>query len=494
MSLNKHVLLCTAAALVVAASAASAQGIKDLRRVSPIELMPGGNTTGDVPAEMPPYLRYKAPEEETIEAAEDEEELPVTLPADASITVTPATNISLDTLGVYDQRSGGVDFNVWDGSDHTRVKTLLVNLPQTIPSPSVRKLVARLLLSSTRPPESLNIQQNVFVPRIEALMHIDEVAQAQRLLEMVPQDSRSEQTTKLEFTAHLLKGDVDWVCEHVGKALQDYTTDPAYWQKLSIFCNARAKDEAKVQLALDVLSEQQVKLTEGFADLVQVMLGKSKSVTVRFASPLSAVDAALIAISGVDAFPDGYLQAAPLPVTRLVAGNTGFAQKLRDDANQRLSAAIAAEKPRPERVKMRSWFEQQFSQSPEQAIDFDALGKELAAQGGNGADLRAQYRFYTMLQALTFSSLSTAEPWKNATFKDGSRIYIAPALRGEMASAVDRELKGESILLVAMAAGQVDDLAEVNDASIADMVQALMQLGYTQEAQSLAAEAMTSLY
>lgn len=166
MSLNKHVLLCTAAALVVAASAASAQGIKDLRRVSPIELMPGGNTTGDVPAEMPPYLRYKAPEEETIEAAEDEEELPVTLPADASITVTPATNISLDTLGVYDQRSGGVDFNVWDGSDHTRVKTLLVNLPQTIPSPSVRKLVARLLLSSTRPPESLNIQQNVFVPRI----------------------------------------------------------------------------------------------------------------------------------------------------------------------------------------------------------------------------------------------------------------------------------------------------------------------------------------
>src|SRR5690606_9112726 len=119
------------------------------------------------------------------------------VPAMADISVTPAKNISLDTLGIYDAKSGGLDFNVWEGSDHARVKFLLEKLPETIPSPTVRNLVARLLLSATRPPQSQNIQQNVFQQRIETLIHIDEVAQAQRLVEMVPQELRSERTAHL---------------------------------------------------------------------------------------------------------------------------------------------------------------------------------------------------------------------------------------------------------------------------------------------------------
>jgi hypothetical protein len=485
MSLNKPSLFAAAMVLALCASDVWAQGIKDMRRVSPMELMPVTDDAATVSGEMPPYIR-------------DENAGPVTIPADVGITITPATSISIDTLGIYDQRSGGVAFDVWDGSSHERVRQLLTHMPHTIPSSTVRKLVARLLLSSTRPPESLNIQQNVFRPRIQTLMHIDEVAQAQRLLEMVPQDARTEQTARLEYTAHLLRGDADWVCGHVASALQSYTQDVAYWQKLSIFCNARAKDEAKVQLALDVLSEQQVKLADGFVDMVQVMLGRSNSVTVRFANPLAADDAALIAISGVDAFPDSYMQLAPLPVARLVQGNEALPQKMREEAGKRLSAAIAADTPRPERVKVRGWFERQFTASPEEPVDFDALAEQMHAQSADKADAamqtRRRYRLYTLLQALTFSNISAAEPWKDATFRDSSRIYIAPALRSEMATAVDSERKGESILLVAMAAGQVDNLADVDDASIADMVQALMQLGYTAEAQALATEAMISLY
>lgn len=478
--------LASVAVLLALGGAAHAQGIKDLRRSAPIELMPAQEQAVEIiteetalPAPAAPVAAEPAP--------------PVTLQPDAPISVAPATHISLDTLGVYNAKTGGVEFGVWDGSGHARVRSLLENLPHTIPSPTVRGLVARLLLSSTRPPESENIQQNVFRQRIATLLHIDELAQAQRLVEMVPQNLRTEQTAHLEYTTHLLRGDHEWVCGNIGTALQQYAGEGGYWQKLSIFCNALAKDAAKAQLALDLLQEQQVELDSGFVELVEVMLGRKEQPATRFKQPLSLDDAALIAISGTDAFPKDYLKTAPLPVVRLVKHNAAFADYIKDEADARLRGAIAVEQPKPERAEMREWFARFFALPPEQAVDYDREVKALQERSGT-ADTRRNYRFYTLLQALTFSNISAGRPWEDATFRDTGRILVSPALRAEMAAAVDKELKGESILLLAMAAGQVDDLADVDDASIADMVQALMQLGYTQEAQALAAEAMTALY
>lgn len=505
MFLRNKSLLASAsvAALLALGAPVHAQGIKDLRRTSPIDLMPAPaeeNAPRPVPREMP---QETLRDDETIGvpvvsepasgAAEEPDDLPITLQPDAPITVMPATNISLDTLGVYDQKSGGVGFDVWEGSNHARVRSLLENVPHTIPSPTVRKLVARLLLSSTRPPESENIQQNVFRQRVTTLLHIDELAQAQRLVEMIPQNLRTERTAHLEYTAHLLKGDHEWVCSNIGTALQKYSGEAGYWQKLSIFCNALDKDVAKAQLALDLLAEQQVEIDPGFVGLVEVMLGRQSKIETRFKTPLSLDDAAIIAISGKDAFPENYLKTAPLPVARLVKNNAEFADYIKDEAEKRLQGAIALEQPKPERVKMREWFARFFAKSPEDAVDYDREVKAMQEMAGT-ANTRRNYRFYAMLQALTFSNISADKPWVDATFKDTGRILVSPALRSEMASAVDQELKGESILLLGMAAGQVDDLADVDDASIADMVQALMQLGYTEEAQALAAEAMTSLY
>lgn len=474
MCLNKTLLGSTALLLALTAFSAFAQGIKEQRKVSPMELMPIENEAEPAAADTP----YIADENNNI------------------ISVLPAGNISLDTLGLYDAKSGGLAFTVWEGSDHERVHTLLQHMPQTIPSPTIRQLVARLLLSSTRPPQSENIQQNIFKPRIEMLMHMNEVPQAQRLLEMVPQNLRTEELAQLEFTAHLLNGDIEWVCSNIGAALQKYSANVAYWQKLSIFCNTRAKESAKVELALDVLSEQQVAIDPGFISLIEVMMGRSDKIS-RFSAPLALSDAALIAISGKDAFAQNYLQTAPLPVARLVNNNPAFTGDVKETVSKRLAGAIALQNPNKERMHMRDWYAKQFAQSVEEHVNFDRALKEAQEKGGKTEEplnTRRHYRFYMLLQALGFSDISVAEPWEKATFQDSGRIHVSPALRSEMATAVNSELTGEAILLVAMAAGQVDNLADVDDASISDLVAALMQLGLDKEAQAFAAEAMISLY
>lgn len=516
MSSNKRFYTCAAVALMCFAVPATAQGIKDFRKVSPIELMPSAENNAPKPTVPTTLQELQEPsfsDDEQMDAAystpaeeitPDEEKItevqkpePVTIPADTAISVMPATNISLDTLGIYNAKSGGLAFDVWDGTDYARARDLLAHLPQTIPTPAVRQLVARLLLTSARPPQSDNIQQNIFAQRIEALMHIDEVEQAQRLVEMVPQNLRTESIAQMEYTAHLLKGDSDWVCSNIGTALQQFSAKGAFWQKLSIYCHAKAGEAAKAQLTIDMLSEQQVDVGAGFLALMDVMLGRSKKVTTRFAAPLSLSDAALIAVSGQAAFPENYLDSAPLPIARLVAENEAYPNAVREAASKRLRRAIAVEELASNREDMREWFGEQFDEPADDAVNFDRLVKDMQSEGKKSAEplaSRRQNRLYSLLQALGFGDITVATPWDKPTFKDAGRVYVAPQLRGALAHAVDSEKTAESILLLAIAVGQVDDLGEVDDASIADMVQALMQLGFEAEAKALAAEAMTALY
>lgn len=474
-------LLAAASILALAAVPASAQGIKDLRTLAPAELMPGqhgtsqNGTHGTVSASMP--------ENEGANLL------------NAEITVAPASNISLDTLGIYDASNGGVIFDVWKGSQHARVRSLLENLPQSIPSPAVRQLLTRLLLSSTRPPQSENIRQNVFRQRVEILMQLDDLPQVKRLLERVPQDLRDEGIARMEYTAHLLQGDIGWVCNHIATALTRHGGEDVYWQKLSIFCNARNKDEAKVMLALDLLNEQQVSINSGFVALVDMMTGRSKSLPQRFSAPLAIEDAAMIALSGHDAFPEGYLQTAPLPIARLVQQNKSFSEATRQQASQRISTVVAAEKPSGKRAEMQEWFGRQFSQQTDKPYAYDRMVSDMREKGGaEQQDYRRAYRYHVLLEALGFQ-LTTAEPWKNAVYRDGGiRTYISPALRAEAQKAAASERKGEAILLLAMTAGQANSLVEADDATLADITRVLRQMGYANEARAFAAEAMAALY
>lgn len=425
----------------------------------------------------------------------------VTVPVDASISVMPVTNISLDTLGIYDTAHGGVGFGAWDNAGFERVRSLFATLPDAVPSAAVRDLVKKLLLSTTRPPVSANIQQNVFAQRIETLIRIGEVDGAKQLLDMVPPDLLNESIVRQRFIVRLLAKDTAWVCSEIGKALSAYPADPLFWQKISLFCLANDKKAAEVQLGLDVLHEQGIELPPAFEEMTAILLGSRDTQESRLEGKVALSDAALFAVAGVDGFPKDYLQTAPLPLAKLVAADTRFADYVRDIALARLTALGASEKPSDANTLLVSWFKQQFSQEADRHVEFDRLLQEMQKKVSGAAQTegpvmptdRAAYRMYSLFEALDFAYVSVADPFKTPLLKL-QQTEVSPMLRMELSAASEDGREGEMILLSAIVLGQVGNLKEMDDATLADVVSALVRLNHRETAQMLAAEAMVALF
>ncbi|MBM3618307.1 MAG: hypothetical protein FJX23_07140 [Alphaproteobacteria bacterium] len=489
-SANK--LLALTFAFTLLASAANAQGVRELRTLNPKNL----------DAVMAEPLPAEGEEEVIIEESDAtnapidvSEPAPIAKPEriEPAISVQPVSHISLDTLGLYDESNGGLSQKIWDNTDHARAELLLNKLPDSIPADAIRQLVARLLLTSATGPQSANIQQNIFRPRIHALLQIGEAAQVKRLIELAPKDRTNETLNRLEYTTHLLNNEPDWVCQNIASTLSGSVQDIAFWKKISIFCLARANKEAEAQLALDSTAEQSITYDDGFHALVDTLLGRTKTPEKRFTAPVSLEDGAIIALSGKDAFPEGYLASAPLPIASLVSENVLFPAEQRAVASKRVGELKITGKRTPAQQTMQDFYKQQFSQSTDRKFDFDAAVKTAQQRGGEADAVRRAYRFYSMLQGLGFEKLEVADAWHSPNHQV-ARAKIAPWLRAELATAVDGERLGESILLLASVSGQVKSLADMDDDTLADLVQALVQLGLTKEANALAVEAMVSLY
>src|SRR5208282_3087781 len=58
-----------------------------------------------------------------------------------------------EAAGVLDARQGGLGAELWRGTPHALVEGLIQALPASIPSPALRELARRLLLTSATPPE-----------------------------------------------------------------------------------------------------------------------------------------------------------------------------------------------------------------------------------------------------------------------------------------------------------------------------------------------------
>lgn len=485
MSLKNKLLLSVALLLAAPQAHAYAQGVKERRSMAPIEL----KTT-----EPSALVQSGVPVEDSEPAdLQDEMDKRFTVPADAGISVQPASYLSLDTLGLYDESKGGLPQNIWRNTEYGRVVVLLDKLPQSVPSNTLRQLVVRLLLTSATPPQTANIQQTIFRPRVMALLQLGEISQAQRLMELAPANQRSGEFARMEFATHLLGDDVKWACEHVSSVLSQPHADPAYWQKLSLFCLARDKKEAQAQLAIDAGDEQGKTFDPAFLSLIDAMLERSAAPS-RFSQPLSLDDATFVALSGKDAFPEGYLTTAPLPIAQLVADHAGFSEAVRAQAKQRVQEESLAPTLSATQTALQSFLNQQFSLAGDAYYDFDSAVRQLTQKTGKMPAPEQLYRFYSMLQGVGFSNISVSDPWNRASLSTNGRMQVSPWLRAEMAAAVDGERLGESLLLMASVAGQMKSLAVMDDDALTELVLALAQLGLQKEAQALAVEAMLALY
>lgn len=501
---NKPNLLLLALLASACAMPAFAQGVKEHRAVTPIDLVPASEREATL--DTPPALdapKVSAIATKPVAAVEDDDDTPktVVLPKDPGISVMTVSHISLDTLGLYDASKGGVAVDSWNGSTHNRVKEMLAALPDAIPSRSVRGLVSRLLLSVTTPPQSENIQQNLLHERVLALMLLGQADQAVRLLELIPKDQRSEPIQRDLFAAHLVQGDDAWVCQNIAAALAEFDasgTGDVAWQTYSIFCMAKDGKTAETQLALDVLREQQRELGGALEEMFLVKSGNLSKLEAKLPEPVSLLHSAMAVRLGMAAFSDAYVKEAPLPIAQLVSISSELPEAMQEAASHRLQALDADEKVNADSDQHNVWLRKVWKDTGSAKLNIEKLATDLERKTSSAEDDDAtrklrRYRLYEVSSALGLKIEADAAPWKQGATEVKQRV-VSASLRAALRDAVQAEKKGEAVLLLAMIVGQVGDLAEMHDGTLAELIHALRDIGMPDAAEALAAEAVIALF
>ena len=275
--------------LLCCVATAEAQGVKNFRGIdapTPQPVMADEVTL----VETLPQTEEPAPLEEkdsVWKAAEDEE-----------IYAEPLANVSLDTIGLYDAKGGGLADTLWQGASVKELRPLFAALPETVASPVLRDVLVRAFLTIAKPPAAENIQQHLFIEKLHALLRLDAPAQVLRMLELVPQGARNETFALLEVEAQLLQGEVAPACKAVEKGISQAGNALHKWQEYMLFCYAYRNESALASMMLDAPSEQKVEINSDFVQLIRAKTLGDKA--ERFSERPSFAHAAMIALLRVD--------------------------------------------------------------------------------------------------------------------------------------------------------------------------------------------------
>lgn len=184
----------------------------------------------------------------------------VTPPAPRSlegIEAAPLGRVDASSVGLLDERTGGLSYRMWHGTDAAMAATLVAKLPPAPPSPAMHELAYRLLATTAAAPQPVPDAPALLPLRVDHLLLMGEAAAAARLAEAVPEGERSEPLRRALVDALLAQVTAEavpaQVCEQAADGVQRF--ESPYWQKVSVFCDLIARRAAEAQLALAMLRE-----------------------------------------------------------------------------------------------------------------------------------------------------------------------------------------------------------------------------------------------
>ncbi|MDJ0826678.1 MAG: hypothetical protein QNJ16_14340, partial [Rhodobacter sp.] len=159
------------------------------------------------------------------------------------ITVTPLGAVSSDAVGLLPSAVTGLPRTLWGGTPSAALAGLIAQARDGL-MPAPRKLVLTMLLAEVDPPADSDPSNQLFLARIDALMALGAVDQAQALLERAGAgDAESFQRL---FDASLLTGTEDAACAGLAAA-------PGLAPSMAarIFCLVRGGDWGAAALTLE---------------------------------------------------------------------------------------------------------------------------------------------------------------------------------------------------------------------------------------------------
>ncbi|WP_044560189.1 hypothetical protein [Azospirillum sp. B4] len=247
----------------------------------------------------------------------------------SAFEVKPLAAVTPDGGGLLDAGQGGLGQALWADSPRGLVDRALAALPASSPSPAVRALLGRVLMSTGTAPQAGKDARNFLGARLErlALLGDGRNAGAMAALPTALDDAGgAEAWARLS----LLTGD-GAACDQMAD-LQKRFNDGEI-QMLGVVCQVRAGSTDNVMLSLDIMREQGVK-DDGFARLAETVGGAQKG-ALKGITTVSAETVALARAMG-RGLP------ADVPVAQILALNPAAAAAVADLPDTAVALKLAA--------------------------------------------------------------------------------------------------------------------------------------------------------
>jgi hypothetical protein len=262
--------------------------------------------------------------------------------APKGIEVDKLGGIDVDGIGALDSRQGGLGAELWRGSPRALVATLIAALPHAVPSPALRDLAHRLLLTSAAPPEGARGEgPSLLSLRARALAEMGDAAGLRALAAVIPASLSDEALARLRVESSLVDDDSKAACADIAGEIRQY--GGAFWQKLQVFCQLLAHKPSEAELGVGLLHEEGEDKDAAFFSLVDALSG-AKGIKVTRLEAATPLHLAMMRAAKLP-LPEEVLRTPEPMVLRAVANSPNASPELRLSAAEHaaLVGALAPE-------------------------------------------------------------------------------------------------------------------------------------------------------
>ncbi len=207
----------------------------------------------------------------------------------SGIAIADNSEPSIGGLGIWPAEGVNLPYDLWNNISEEYAIKLIKGLPQQIFSNSIRNLVIRLLTSETA---RSDLSEAFLTARVNALLRMGQASLAYKLLLRAPENRLLEKNAKTLHLLNAISGSEKAMFCETAQNYQDDTPD-AFWQRFTVICFALKGDNAKAQLGLELLNEQN-NAPPLFSDTLKALIQK-KPVSVSKLSSLSREELAWLA-------------------------------------------------------------------------------------------------------------------------------------------------------------------------------------------------------
>jgi hypothetical protein len=239
-----------------------------------------------------------------------------------------------EDIGTIDAQSGGFGRDLWNETPASLVAHLMRQLPDAIPSPTVRDLLRRVMLTAAIPPvrEAGNDDLNLVALRGARLQAMGLLGSASTLMEVAPNRDSDDSLLRLRAENSLMRGEIDAACADTRR--QGVRLEEEHWQRLLIFCHIVEENFAEAALGASLLAEIGEPVDPLFMSLVDGVASGNRPAVDHIDAP----DPLMVAMlrHAKISFPASSLDRATPPLLAMIAASP------HTDLDLRLSAAERA--------------------------------------------------------------------------------------------------------------------------------------------------------